>query len=140
MGKYLGGFQVGDVVPVTVQCHDGSRVPTDPSAAPTVRVYSAAGSTIETDLKMSRHPHRGETGLFLLRLFLDGDYSEGHYEVRVAYTVSVARRPRFRFQVLPGGNAKGAYRALAYYDKTGGDYLVGETDSNELEIRRGPYL
>lgn len=137
---YLGRARLGERVSIPLQTRGASLVPAAPSAVPTYSVYASDGTKIETDKKM---PVLGVGGVgrFLAKQFLDGDYAAGFYCVRVEYTVSATVRVRlFFFQVLPGGNAAGAYRALTYYDKTGGDYLVGETDAGALEIRRGPYL
>lgn len=136
---WLGTFQLGEVVPIDLQTVAANDVPTDPSAIPTLRTYAADGTLVDTDLKMPRFGV-GTTGLFRKYLFLDSDYAAGKYCVRVSYTVTNAKAPLFFFEILPGGNTKGAYRALSYYDKTGGDIVVGETDTGELELRVRPYL
>jgi hypothetical protein len=137
---YLGSFKLGEVVPIQHQVVGASFAPANPTSAPTYSVYAADGTEVEAD---KRIPVLGvgNTGLFLARQFLDSDYSEGRYCVRIESVVSGTTRVELQyFNVRPGGNAKGAYKAVTFYDKTGGEYVVGETDSGDLEIRRGPYL
>jgi hypothetical protein len=137
---YLGAYRLGDVVPIPHQAVGASFAPANPTAAPVYSVYAADGTEVEADKKMPVLGV-GNTGLFLAKNFLDGDYAAGRYCVRIESAVSGTTRAwLLYFNVKPGGNAKGAYRSLTFYDKTGGEYVVGETDSNELEIRRGPYL
>lgn len=135
----LGRYQLGDTVPITIQTVAANDVPTDPTSVPTIRTYTSAGTLIDTDLKVPRLGV-GTTGLFRKNLFLGSTYAAGKYCVRASYTVTNLKCPLFFFEVLPGGNAKGAYRALAYYDKMIGDLIVGETDTGELEIKQRPYL
>lgn len=138
---WLGRFQLGDTVDIDVQGVDGNDAP-GATAAPTVRVYAADGTLVDTDVIVPRIlEYKGKAALFRLPLFLGSDYAAGKYCVRGSFTVGGnTKRPLYFFEILPGGNAKGAYRALAFYDKTGGEHLVGETDSGDLEIRQGPYL
>lgn len=48
------------------------------------------------------------------------------------------RRRTDSFQVVAGGNVKGAYSAITFYDKPQASFIVGQTDGGLLEARRNP--
>lgn len=69
------------------------------------------------------------------------EFPTGIYYVYVqwqAASASYNRRRIHSFQVVPGGNVKGAYSALTFYDQPHASFLVGQTDGGLLEARRNP--
>lgn len=53
-------------------------------------------------------------------------------------SASINRRRVHSFQVVPGGNTKGAYTALTFYEKPHASFIVGQTDGGLLDVRRNP--
>jgi hypothetical protein len=55
-----------------------------------------------------------------------------------AGSATMNRRRVYVFQVVAGGDPKGAYTALAYYQQPQASFIVGQTDGGLLEARRNP--
>jgi len=131
---YLGEYQLGDWLPL-VWKNDSN-----PDDAPTATIYDEDGTAVVSELKISLGD-RGHTGWFEREYLLGSGFSTGAHFILYEWEESASARATIdHFTILPGGNANGAYEALAFVDAPGADYVVGQTADGDLELRRGPYL
>lgn len=146
-----GRRQLGQFIHLSLTTVDGSGVPTNPDTAPTITVYDTSDNRI-INAKPIAPQGIGRTGLFGIDLMLSCqdtmgvgygtvEFTTGQYVVLYKWTISGTERRRLdRFEILPGGNCKGAYTALEFYERPQANYLVGALENGEVEKRRGPYL
>ena len=146
-----GRLQLGQFIHLTVSTVDGSGVPTNPTSAPTITIYDSSDNRI-INAKPIAPQGINRTGLFGIDLMLSCqstlgvgygsvEFTSGQYVVLYKWTIGgTERRAIDRFEILPGGNCKGAYTALEFYERPQADYLVGATEDGTVETRRGPYL
>lgn len=138
-GGYLGRFQAGDYLPIAIEFSN------TPTAVPEVTVYDHRGTQIGDTAYLAPIDPDWKGGFFVGKVFLDENYGLDHdiehFTAYVSVTIfDVTYTSMLTFIVLPGGNSKGAYRSLYHYSGGGADYLVGYSDSDDLEIRRGPTI
>ena len=69
------------------------------------------------------------------------EFPVGIYYVYIQWQAGSAtfnRRRVYTFQVVAGGDTKGAYSAMTYYEQPQASWIVGQTDGGLLEARRNP--
>jgi hypothetical protein len=128
--SYLGRLSLGDYVPLMVACYNGSYVPAEPSAAPTAKIFDAAGSLVETVNMPIRDRYR-RTGFFMKPHRLSSSYSAGRYQIVYEYTAGSARAKAEWFDVI-GGNADGSVIAATEFAVPDSRYVVYEADGGKL--------
>lgn len=126
---YLGRTQLGQTLPLWLQCCNASGVPTVPDDPPSVRVY--AGASLVTAGEMPVHDRYQQTGLFFLPLFLGSGFTTGSCQAVFLYRVSsFYGLEAVNFDIVAGGHQDGAVTGLYYYQRPQADFLVqvlGET-------------
>lgn len=152
--RYLGRFQLGQFVHLSLITSNTAEeypdAPTAPDAAPTFSIYNSDGSKVITNKRMPLQ-HPSETALFAVDQMLaclsalgpaygTVEFEEGRsYFVRYEWLISTAAFARIDyFDVIPGGDCRGAYTALEFYERPQADYMVGALENGTVEKRRGP--
>lgn len=140
---YLGEFFLGEWVSIPLVCRDASRAESNPTAAPTLNIYKADDTPITgaDDRPIAPFAQGSLTGFFNFNVHLNSNFSAGRYIALLQYAVAGSNKAELHFfEVMSGGNAKGAYVALFYYQRPHANYIVGQLDDGTLEMRRGPKL
>jgi hypothetical protein len=141
--SYLGEFFQGEWVNIPVVCRNASLAEANATAAPVLNIYRADNTPITgaDDITMAPFAQGERTGYFNRAVQLDSNFTAGRYVCHIAYAVSGSNKAELHFfQVVAGGNAKGAYVALWYYPRPHAKYIVGQLDDGTLEMRRGPKI
>lgn len=99
---FTGYYEIGDTLPILVQCRSTAGTPTAPASAPTYRIYDSSG-TLVANGTLAASDTDSQTGLRYgsLTLSVANGFSVGVFHVRVAYTVSAtAHAVLSTFQVV----------------------------------------
>lgn len=133
---YLGEFQLGDMLPVSMWCLSGDT-PTNPDAIPNVTVWSTT-AIVET-VSIPIFDQNNITGFFRHLLNLDGKYSTGKHTVISRYTMSgVEKVEKSDFEIIAGGDASGAGIAMEYFRPGIPAYVLYQADTGVLLRKKNP--
>lgn len=139
---YLGRFQQGQEIPLTVQCTDAADSPDIPSAQPEVKIWrDGATPTVIEVRKLGAYNQGVIDGLFRLPLFLGWQYSAaGRYLVVFKWidSNSVAHTRCAAFTLNAGGDAVGSTIGLHYVERPNASYLIRQTDAGVLIRSKNP--
>ncbi len=136
---YLGRYQVGQDVPLQVQCVDSNGDPTVPDGAPLARVYRDGSYVRSARVPLETDPD--VAGRFRGRYTLgDGD-APGHCTVVYLYsTLGLPRGDSDCFEVVAGGDPSGAVLAGYAFSRPDGDFLLAHLAAGRLASGQTPYL
>jgi hypothetical protein len=135
---FLGYYQLGDLLPVSVWTLDSASTPTVPDDVPVVHVYDSSGDVITARLLPVIDPAK-ITGYFQYRINLDAKFSTGYHTVMVNYVISSANYARIHhFEILGGGNSQGVGMAMHFFKQPAADYVLLQTDTGSLKRLRNP--
>jgi hypothetical protein len=163
---YLGRHKTGSWISLQIQCYDGLGSPRfvikNPDAAPTATIYKFNKAHTDpdspitsvhapSDISMARissyrlapKDRGGLKGWFERLLFLDTNFRDlVIYVVQYSYDIGdFAGAGVDYFEIIPDGHQKGAYTALTEYERPHATFVVGQLDSDELEVsRKNPRL
>jgi hypothetical protein len=154
--RYLGRFQLGQFVHLAVTTTNTAEeypdAPTAPSAAPVFSIYNNGGGKVITNKRMPLQ-HPAVATMFAVDQMLaclsalgpaygTVEFEEGRrYFVRYEWVISAANFARIDcFDVIPGGDCRGAYTALEFYERPQADFVVGALENGTVEKRRGPSI
>lgn len=139
---YIGRWQQGEFLPLSVRTTKPGREPEDPAAEPVATIYRDGTSlTLVRQVTMHAHDRGAVTGAFRLSLFLGAEFSvSGRYLVVIRWTTAagVARCQAATFYLLPGGSADGAVIGMAFVARPDAHHLVLQTDSGRMLRGRNP--
>lgn len=134
-----GLYQLGDHVPLRLQCHAAVAVPVAPTACPDFRVYKDAGTSAILTGSLPIMDKAGVTGLFGGDIFLDAAFSTGAYVVRYTWASGgVTKSALDTFEVADGGDARGTPISMHFFEQRGQTNIVWQTDGGCLVAGRGP--
>ncbi len=134
----LGRYQLGQEVVAYLRCTDADDRPVAPSAFPRVAVYAASGHPVR-DVAVPIVERGIVTGLFAVRLFLDGSFSSGAYQMVFRWAAGSHHGSEVRtFEVLPGGDASGQVIALFDYPRPSASHLVQQRSDGSIRKGRNP--
>lgn len=137
---FLGHYQLGDLVPITVWTMDSNDTPQKPDDVPVVHIYDADGDPAD-GRTIPIIDQRNTTGYFHYRFNLDSQYSTGDYTAIANYVISSTHYAAIhQFEVLPGGNAEGNGIAMHFFKQAAADYILMQTDQGTLKRLRNPSL
>jgi hypothetical protein len=127
----LGDVQLGQQLPVTVQCLDGDLAPAWPDQAPQLVLFS--GTTLLNRIKLPADPRSG-VGMFRLSLFLNAIYPTAGPVTGFVQWVSggVAFSKTVWFRILPGGDPDGNIIAMTFVRRPGLGAIVWQADSGTI--------
>lgn len=133
---YIGTYRLGEMVPLIVQCVDGSGTPGEPDEAP--RAFVASTSHVV----MKQLPVLDKTGIdymFGYPLSLDGQFSVGRYTIDVTYKISSTLYSKTEsFEIVAGGDSRGRGIAMTYFKPHGTAFVLMQTDAGKLLKKKNP--
>lgn len=133
-----GRFQLGQDLVAYVLCTDAADRPAAPDAFPRVAVYSASGHHV-LDVPMPIVERGIVTGLFTVRIFLDGSFSTGNYQMVFRWKVGSHHGGEVQFfEILPGGDISGQVIALYDYPRPSADHLIQQRTDGSIRKGRNP--
>jgi hypothetical protein len=141
-GDYLGRWQQGEILPLSVTTTTAAGAAEDPQAEPVATVYrDGASLTRVVQATLAAHDRGAAVGRFRLPFFLGAEFSTaGRYLVVIRW-VTDGGVPRVRtgtFYLLPGGSADGAVIGMAFVSRPDANHLVMQTDSGRILRGRNP--
>lgn len=135
--SYLGRFQLGADVPLFLRCRDASLTPTQPDAPPQAKVFS--GTTVVEARLMPVCDQKYVAGQFRLPLRLTRIYSVGRYQVVYYYAKgSFHGLHTDDFEIVPGGDARGAISSAYFLERPEASYVVQGTEEGAILVGRNP--
>ena len=137
---YIGRYQIGQVVPISVVTTDASDNPSDPDDVPIARIYR--GSTFVASVRMSVRDRFSQRAYFDHQLkLMGGAYQAGYHTVIYTYTVSGSTITKQScFQVVPGGDEGGTVISMTTYKRPEAQSVVAQLTSGRLVFGRGPTI
>jgi hypothetical protein len=136
---YLGRYQVGQDVPLQVQCVDNNGDAAEPAVAPVARLYRDGAFVRAVEVPAETDPD--VTGRFRGRYTLgDGD-APGHYGIVYLYgTLGLQRGDCDQFEVVAGGDPSGPVLSAYSLQRPEGDYVLAHLSAGRLASGQTPYL
>lgn len=136
---YIGRFQLGEILPLRLQCRTTAATEVSPTNAPTYQIYKTNDTAVVAATKLAPYIKGALTGWFVGEEPLDSTFSAGRYNVVYTWASggSTYRRTD-TFEVTAGGNSSGQYLGLRFARYPHADYVIGLTDLGTLEQRRNP--
>lgn len=132
---YLGAYQLGGRVALTILCHDANGVPLAPDAAPRVSVHGGQSNVFIAAFDAPPLDRPNAPGLFQMVLHLGGRFPVGYYEAFYTYSVGLGSNNPVEhdsFQVVAGGDPRGAVLALYALNKPHAQFLIQQCDSGKI--------
>lgn len=136
---YLGRYQIGQDVPLCVQCVDNNGNPSVPDGAPLAIVVGSGVAVCSFTIPADPDPDA--TGRFRGRYTLGEGDGVGHYAVVYLYSLlGLPRGESDQFEVVPGGDKSGPIIAAYSFDRPGGDFLLAHLATGRIASGQTPYL
>jgi len=142
---YLGQYQLGDWVFISIRTQTNAALPAKPDAAPSAQIYDTNGIVATLTLP-SINRHRA-TGIFGQRLFLGTlagsgiSYSAGKHFVYYEWAISATAGASLDvFDIVASGHADGTPVAMTHYDRPHADFLLFQLDGGKLVRGRNPQV
>lgn len=134
--SFLGEYQLGERVPLSLVTVDANDTPTLPDAAPQADVYSGSALVASVKLPVVDLARR----VFGLRLPLASGFATGAYDVAFRWFLSGTENgTTARFEVRAGGHAEGSVIGLTYFlPNLERPSLVFQTDGGFVGAYRNP--
>lgn len=138
----LGRYQQGDWLPIPVLT--GTAWPLSSGSVrsiPSVTFIDESSDLVARDEDVT--PVVLETGLHTVERQLGPEFPAGRYTAIVSWNDAGASNNRSllrTFEVVAGGDPGGAYVGLTYYAGHNADYILGMTDSGQIDTRKGPVV
>lgn len=135
--SHLGRFQLGATVPLYLPCKNSSGALAVPDSPPQWKVFS--GTTLVEAHLMPIEDRYVVTGLFRATLFLGRLYSTGQYNLVYYYKSSgYYGLETDTFEIVGGGDARGAVISTYFYDRPEARYVVQGLESGSIIKGRNP--
>lgn len=134
--SFLGEYQLGDRVPLSLVTVNADDTPTLPDAAPQADIYSGSALVASVRLPVLDLTRQ----VFGLRLPLASGFATGAYDVAFRWLLSGTENgATARFEVRAGGNAEGTVIGLTYFlPNLERPALVFQTDAGFVGAYRNP--
>ncbi len=140
--EFLGRYQQGQEIPLSLQCVNAAGGADDPQELPRVSVYrDGSGPAFVQTVEMAADLRGVATGFFRRGLYLDNLYGTAGRHLAVFKwqdSDGVAHCRTATFMLLPGGSADGAVIAAKYVERPDASYLLYQTDAGRLIRGRNP--
>jgi hypothetical protein len=134
----IGRYQVGDHLPLFVQCVNSLGVPTDPTLCPTYVIYDNAGVVAGS----GQVPIRDAVvldGWFGMPLRLLASLASGMYSIVYSYQISGVNYAEIQtFEIVGGGDAAGQVISLDQYRRPEAGHLMIEREDGTILSGRNP--
>ncbi len=136
---YLGRYQVGQDVPLEIQCVDSNGAPSIPDAAPLVRLYRD-GAFLATRV-LPIETDGDAVGRFRGNYTLGNADEAGRYAVVYLYShLGLPRGSSDIFEVVAGGDPAGAVIAGYSLPRPDGDFFLAHLAAGRIASGQTPYL
>jgi len=137
--QYLSRTQLGREASFAITTVDATNIPGWPTAAPILEVW--AGTTLVlSNLKMPK-VDGAVTGLFRLNVFLDDRFSAGEHLGIVRWSLnSFLGVEEYKFDVVAGGDGRGAIVSLFHHEMPQERFLVAQSDAGKLFRLKRPSI
>jgi hypothetical protein len=137
--SFVRRAQLGEWLPLFLQCLDDADNHAKPDTAPTLNVYNSDNKAVTATKSMVPSNEDDITGFFQYELLLGSGFAVGTHTIRYAWSVDGKSLAATNvIEIVPGGDARGAYLGLAYYNRPHAPFIVGQTDADLLESRMKP--
>lgn len=137
---YLGRYTLGQWLPIPLDAVIGSGAAVTPTAAPTVTIYDAAWTAVESAKKIAPRD-RTATGSFEREFYLGSDYAVGLYTARAVFASGGSNFIRlYRFEIVGGGHDDGSFIGMVFFEKPDSPHIVAQQDGGDLVPRRNPRI
>ena len=134
---FLGQYQLGRKVLLSVRTSTSADVPTLPDDAPSATIYGSSGPILVQLVPI--FDQDDITGLFQFDLHLDARFSEGNYGILYEYAIGGTRIVETdNFDILPGGHADGTGIGMYFFQHPARDWLLLQTDGGWVRRLRNP--
>lgn len=135
---FLGHFQLGSLLPLSVWCRTNAGVPTEPDAAPCAHIFDEDGDAVYATVLPILDRQR-ITGYFHHVINLDGRFSVGRHSILYNYTIATnPLADQAEFEIVAGGDARGSGIATHFFRQSAADYVLLQHDSGQLEKLKNP--
>lgn len=135
---FLGHYQLGDLVPISVWTRTAADTPTEPDDVPAVHVMDSDGD-VSVGRTIPIVDRMDVTGYFLYRINLNENFAAGYWTVHITYAIGGNHFAETRqFEILAGGNAEGNGIAMYFFKPPNNDYVLMQTDRGTLKRLRNP--
>jgi hypothetical protein len=137
---FIGYYQLGDLLPVSVWTLDASGTPTEPDDVPVLQISDASGNAVLA--KTLPVVDSAEiTGYFQYRVNLDQIFSAGYHSLIIHYVISSTSYAVVRqFEIVAGGDDEGQGLAMHFFKQPAADYVLLQTDRGALKRLRNPTI
>jgi hypothetical protein len=137
---FIGYYQLGDLLPVSVWTLDAAGTPTEPDDVPVLQIYDADGLATYTKI-LPVVDSANITGYFQYRVNLDQAFSTGYHSLIIHYVISSTSYAIVgQFEVVDGGDDEGQGIAMHFFKQPAADYVLLQTDRGSLKRLRGPTI
>lgn len=136
-------YQLGDWLELVVQTTNGAGTPTPPDNCPTAKIFSGAGSLIDTVTIPVVHKPSGTEYYFERRWRLGSSYAAGAYMVVIEYTTTSGAyvcKDLSTFHIAAGGNTEGACIGSYWHSVPEAEQVCYQADGGRMLSRRFPRL
>ena len=139
---YLGRYFLGQTVHITIRTIDVNGTPTLPDNPPYIDLRS--DSALVTQVQAPILDRYVATGLFVYPLRLNSSYTTGRYSATHHYYVSGGNAYHGLdvdyFEVVAGGDSDGVIVTQHYWQRPEAVYLIQQTESSNINLKRNPAI
>jgi hypothetical protein len=135
---FLGTYQLGDLVSLSMWTRDTAQTPVEPASAPRALVRTSSGSQVVSQLIPVEDSAR-ITGLFQYKVSLDGKFATGHYTIQYLASVGgVDVSEQDEFEIVAGGDGRGRGLAMSFFKPATNEFVLVQTDSGVIKRFKNP--
>jgi len=139
---YLGRYFQGETVHITVQAVDVNGTPTLPQNPPYIDLRS--DTALVQQVQAPIIDRYVTTALFVYPLRLNASYPAGRYSATHFYRVTGANAYNGMevdyFEVVAGGDSDGSIITQHYWSRPEAVYLIQQTESGNVNLKRNPAI
>ena len=137
---FLGHYQLGDLLPISVWTLGASGTPTEPDDVPLIQILDSDGLAVLART-LPVVDSANVTGFFQYRMNLDQLFSAGYYSILATYIISSTNYAQVNeFEIVAGGNAEGNGIAMHFFNQPAADYVLLQADRGTLKRLRNPTI
>lgn len=139
---WRGTYILGTQAVLGCQCVNAAGTPTAPDSAPTMKIYTATGTSSVVSKSIPPRDKFNSTGYFEYQQPLNSLFSTGLYYVLYTWTISSTTYTQADvdvFRIVAGGDNTGSVISMFYLDRPdGNDFILAQLDMGSVVWHRGP--
>jgi hypothetical protein len=137
---FIGHYQLGDLLPVSVWTLDSAEAPVKPDDVPILQIQDSSGNAVLAKA-LPIVDSAGITGFFQYLVNLDQLFQAGYHSIIIHYVISSNSYAAVRnFEIVAGGNSEGNGIAMHFFKQPAADYVLLQTDRGSLKRLRNPSI